>query len=81
MALRGGSVKDDTGGWAVFTEQGASASQMTAAKVLDIVSQLPGMSGTANNAVSAYTQVKMSGYGMRNSLGQAPSKPLSETLG
>ena len=30
--LRGGIVKDDSGSYAVFTEQGSSASQMTAAK-------------------------------------------------
>ena len=30
--LRGDIVKDDSGAYAVFAEQGASASQMTAAK-------------------------------------------------
>ena len=34
--LRGDIVKDDSGSYAVFTEQGSSASQMTAAKVMDI---------------------------------------------
>ena len=29
-------MKDDSGSYAVFTEQGSSASQMTAAKVMDI---------------------------------------------
>ena len=29
-------VKDDSGAYAVFTEQGSSASQMTAAKVIDV---------------------------------------------
>ena len=52
-------VKDDSGSYAVFTEQGSSASQMTAAKVMDIMSRLPGCSGQAADAVSAYTQVKM----------------------
>ena len=33
---------------------------MTAAKVLDTISRLPGMLGEASDAVSAYTQVKMS---------------------
>ena len=33
---------------------------MTAAEVLDTISQLPGMSGEANNAVSAHALVKMS---------------------
>ena len=36
----------------------SSASQMTAAKVMDIISRLPGCSGQAADAVSAYTQVK-----------------------
>ena len=44
---------------AVFIEQGSSASQMTAAKVMDIISRLPGCAGQAADAVSAYTQVKM----------------------
>ena len=32
---------------------------MTAAKLMDIISRLPGCSGQAADAVSAYTQVKM----------------------
>ena len=44
---------------AVFTEQGSSASQMTAVKVMDIIPRLPGCSGQGADAVSAYTQVKM----------------------
>ena len=32
VVLRGDIVKDDSGAYAVFTEQGSSASQMTAAK-------------------------------------------------
>ena len=50
-------MKDDSGSYVVFTEQGSSASQMTAAKVMDI--RLPGCAGRAADAVSAYTQVKM----------------------
>ena len=38
VVLRGDIVKDDSGSHAVFTEQGSSASQMTAAKVMDIIS-------------------------------------------
>ena len=57
--LRGDIVKDDSGSHAVFTEQGSSASQMTAAKVMDIISRLPGCDGEAADAVSAFTQVKM----------------------
>ena len=57
--LRSDTVKDDSGSYAVFTEQGSSASQMTAAKVMDIISRLPGCDGEAVDAISAYTQVKM----------------------
>ena len=59
VVLRGDIVKDDSGSCAVFTEQGSSASQMTAAKEMDIISTLPGCSGQAAGAISAYTQVKM----------------------
>ena len=52
-------AKDDSGSYAVFTEQGSSASQMTAAKVMDIISRLPGCDGQAAGAVSAFSQVKM----------------------
>ena len=59
VVLRGDIVKDDSGSYAAFTEQGSSASQMTAAKVMDIISRLPGCEGQAADAVSAYIQVKM----------------------
>ena len=59
VVLRGDIVKDDSGSYAVFTEQGSSASQMTAAKIMDIISRLPGCDGQAADVVSAYTQVKM----------------------
>ena len=52
-------VEDDFGSNAVFAEQGSSASQMTAAKIMDIISRLPGCAGQAGNAVSACTQVEM----------------------
>ena len=38
LVLRGDNVKDNSGSYAVFTEQGSSASQMTAAKSMDIIS-------------------------------------------
>ena len=59
VVLRGDIVKDDSGAHAVFTEQGSSASQMAAAKVMDIKARLPGWSGQAADAVSVKTQVKM----------------------
>ena len=52
--FRGDIVKDDSGSYAVFTEQGS-----TAAKVMDIISRRPGCGGQAADAVSAYTQVTM----------------------
>ena len=55
VVLRGDIVKDDSGSYAVFTEQGSSASQMTAAKVMEIISRLPGCAGQAADAVSAET--------------------------
>ena len=58
VVLRGDIAKDDSGCYAVFTEQGSSASQMTAAKVMFIFSRLPECAGQAADAVSAYTQVK-----------------------
>ena len=51
-------VKNDSGSYAVFTEQGSSASQMTAGNVMDIISRPPGCAGQAAEAVSADTQVK-----------------------
>ena len=58
VALRGDIVKDDSGSCAVFTEHGSSASQMTAAKVMDTKSRLPGCARQAADAVSAYTRSK-----------------------
>ena len=52
-------MKDDAGAHAVFTQQGSSASQMTAAKVMDVIARLPDCDGQAADAISAYTQVKM----------------------
>ena len=52
-------MKDDSGAHAVFTEQGSSASQMTAAKVMDVIARLPDCDGQAADAISAYAQVKL----------------------
>ena len=59
VPLPGDIVKDDSGSYAVFTDQGSSASQMTVAKIMDIISRLPGCAGQAADGVSAYPQVKM----------------------
>ena len=52
-------MRDDSGSYAVFAEQGSSASQMTAAKVMDVKARVPDCARQAADAVSAYTQVKM----------------------
>ena len=52
-------MKDDSGSYAVLAEQGSSASQMTTAKVMDIISRLPGCAGQPADAVSAFSQEKM----------------------
>ena len=56
VVLRGDTVKDGSGAYAVFTEQCSSASQMTAAKIMDVIARLPGCDGQAADAVSAYTR-------------------------
>ena len=58
VVLREDTVRDDIGGKAVFTED-ASASQVTAAKILNTRSRLQGRAGEANAAVSWCTQIKM----------------------
>ena len=54
VVLQGDIVKGDSGSYAAFTEQGSSVSQMTAAKVMDIISRLPGCDGQAADAASAW---------------------------
>ena len=48
VVLRGDIVKDDSGAYAVFTEQGSSAPQMTAAKVMHVIDRIPDCDGQAN---------------------------------
>ena len=59
IVFRGDVVKDESGQFAVFTEQGASASHMSAAKFLDAIARLPGNDGEHSDAVGAYTQVTL----------------------
>ena len=55
VVLRGDIVKDDSGSYAVFTEQGSSASQMTAAKIMDIISRLPGRRTSSRRSISFHS--------------------------
>ena len=59
VVLRGDIVKDNSGACAVFTEQGSSASQTTAAKVMKVIARPPYCDGQVADAVSAYAQLKM----------------------
>ena len=59
LVLRGDNIRDKDGVQAVFTEQGASASDLVAAKSFDAVARMPGMAGSAADCVSAYTQAKL----------------------
>ena len=52
-------VKDDSGAYAAFTEQGSSASQMNAAKIMDVIARSPSCDGQAADAISAFSQVKL----------------------
>ncbi len=59
VVLRGDIVKDDSGAHAVVTEQGSSASLMTATKVMDVIARQPVCDGQAADATSAYTPKNM----------------------
>ena len=51
--LQGDIVNDDSGSYSVFTEQSSSASQMTTAKVMDVIAMLPECAGQTADAISA----------------------------
>ena len=52
-------MKDDSRAYAVFTEQGSSVSQMTAANVMDVIARVPDCDGQSADAISAHTQLKL----------------------
>ena len=57
VVFRGDQTKDEDGFFAVFSEQGASASHIAAAKFLDAIARCPGCDGEDSDAIGAYTQV------------------------
>ena len=63
-------MKDEHGQYAVFTEQGASASHMAASVFLDALARMPGNDGQDDDAIGAYTQIplkeaeRLLGYGI-----------------
>ena len=58
----GNDVRDESGALAIFQEQGASASSMTAAKMLDALARFPGYIGENADARKAYTQCLLSDF-------------------
>ena len=62
VVFQGNNVKNENGLAAVFQEQGASASHMICAKLLDAISRLPGYSGQDADAQKAYTQAMLSDF-------------------
>ena len=71
VVLRGDIAKDDSGAYAVFTEQGLPASQMTAAKVMDVIARLPDCDGQ---------HVRMYGYVFQNISGRSHGNTLKILL-
>ena len=59
VVFRGDQVRDETGFYAVFTEQSASASHMAAIKFMDFIGRVDGNASQDSDAVKAYTQVKL----------------------
>ena len=62
VVLRGDIIfNDDSGSYVLFTEQGSSASQTTAAELTDVLSSPPGCAGQAADAVSTCTHLGQNG--------------------
>lgn len=51
---KGDVIKDETDQYAVFCEQGTSASDISTAKLLDMVSRLPGCTEELSDAIRAF---------------------------
>ena len=59
VVFRGDQVRDETGFYAAFSEQSASASHMAAIKFMDFIGRAPGNDSEDSDAVKAYTQVRL----------------------
>ena len=57
--MRGDAMKDEDGVMAVFSEQGASASRVEAARMLDAVARMAGCTGYNIDAIKAFNQIKL----------------------
>ena len=51
VVLQGDLVKDDSGSYAVFTEQGSTASQMTTENIIEVIARLPRRARQAADAI------------------------------
>ena len=62
VVFGGNNVRDENGNLALFQEQGASASNMVAGKMLDAIARLPGYAGENSDAQKAYTQAILADF-------------------
>jgi len=61
VVSRGDNVRDEEGFYAVFSEQGTSASHLASATFLDAIARMPGNDGEDSGAIGAYTQCELEG--------------------
>lgn len=61
IVFRGDNVRDESGHFAVFSEQGTSASLQSSIKILDAIARMPGCHGQNADAKGAYTQAPYTG--------------------
>ena len=59
VVLRGDNIKDEASFYAVFSEQGTSASHMDGCKFLDALARMPDNDGEDCDAIGAYHQVRL----------------------
>ena len=78
VVLRGDIVKDDSGSYAVFTEQGSSASQMTAAKIMDHL-QIAWLRWTSKNGRCSQI-IKNSKIGMSRHLDSSTTTQMAKIM-
>ena len=61
VVFRGDIVKDDSEPTQFFSEKSSSASQMTAAKVMDVRARLPDCDGQASSKIEGRSQIAQHG--------------------
>ena len=59
VVFRGDIIKDEEGAYALFSEQGASASSIEAARLVDVIARMPGCGGFNVDAINAFNQVTL----------------------